>query len=72
MAPQQDIAKYRGKYMAGWDKLREQRYQRQLASGIIDSSWPLSPLPKSWKSTEDVRPWDTYSDKEKELFDQIM
>lgn len=72
MAPQQDIAKYRGKYMAGWDKLREQRYQRQLASGIIDSSWPLSPLPKSWKSTEDVRPWDTYSDKEKERFDQIM
>jgi len=71
-APQQDVAKYRGKYMAGWDKLREERYQRQLAGGIIDSSWPLSPLPKSWKNTEDVLPWDTYSDKEKDRFDQIM
>lgn len=71
-APQQDVAKYRGKYLAGWDKLREERYQRQLASGIIDSSWPLSPLPKSWKNTEDVRPWDTYSDKDKDRFDQIM
>ncbi len=71
-APPKDVAKYRGKYMAGWDKLREQRYQRQLIGGIIDASWPLSPLPKSWKSTEDVRPWDTYSDKEKDRFDQIM
>ena len=27
MAPEATIAKYRGKYMEGWDKLREQRYQ---------------------------------------------
>ena len=31
-----DIAKYRGKYRAGWEQLREQRHQRQVKSGLID------------------------------------
>ncbi|MCK5342345.1 MAG: sulfatase-like hydrolase/transferase, partial [Candidatus Heimdallarchaeota archaeon] len=26
----EDIAKYRGKYMKGWDEIRKERYQRQL------------------------------------------
>lgn len=71
-APAADIAKYRGKYLAGWDKLRERRYQWQVAHGIINSSWPLSPLPKSWNGTEDVVAWDTYNAQEKDRFDQIM
>ena len=32
-APAEVIAKYRGKYMAGWDKLREQRYAKQKRAG---------------------------------------
>ncbi len=39
----EDIAKYRGKYLAGWDKLREHRYQRMIELGIIEPRWPLSP-----------------------------
>lgn len=39
----EDIAKYRGKYKAGWDALREQRHKRQIELGIVDAKWPLSP-----------------------------
>ncbi|WP_442505230.1 arylsulfatase [Novipirellula sp. SH528] len=49
-----DIAKYKGKYMMGWDKLREQRYQRQIAMGLLD--------PQRYKlSGEDSRSysWET-------------
>ena len=35
-AKPQDIAKYRGKYRMGWEELRRQRYERQLALGLID------------------------------------
>ncbi len=44
-APADLIEHYRGKYMAGWDKLREQRHKRQLELGIVDEHWPLSPRP---------------------------
>ena len=42
-APEAAIAKYRERYLAGWDKIRAARYQRQLELGIIDKNWPLSP-----------------------------
>ena len=42
-APERDIAKFRARYLAGWDVIRAQRYQRQLRLGIIDKSWRLSP-----------------------------
>jgi len=73
-APAQDIAKYRGKYMVGWDKLREQRYQWQVDHGIIDSSWPLSPLPNEETNTliGKVVPWDSLTAEKKDRFDQIM
>jgi len=49
----EDIAKYRGTYRIGWDKLRQQRYARLRELGIIDPKWPLSPR------DEDVPPWDS-------------
>tara|TARA_R110002072_G_scaffold222711_1_gene379818 strand:- start:8387 stop:10126 length:1740 start_codon:yes stop_codon:yes gene_type:complete len=42
-AHEEDIDKYRDRYSMGWDKLREQRYQRQIELGLIDPSWKLSP-----------------------------
>lgn len=39
----EDIAKYRGKYKSGWDALRERRHKQQIALGIVDIRWPLSP-----------------------------
>ncbi len=44
-APEEDIARYDGKYSAGWDVLRQERHQRQLESGLLPSRWKLSPRP---------------------------
>src|SRR6201999_4178083 len=65
-APAEDIAKFRGKYMEGWDKLRDERYQRQVQMGIIDKSWPLSPRPP------EVADWDSLTPEQKDRFDHIM
>lgn len=34
----QDIAKYRDKYRDGWDKMREQRYQRQREMWLVNTA----------------------------------
>jgi arylsulfatase len=65
-APADMIAKYRGKYKAGWDKLREERHRRQIEMGIVDAKWPLSPRPP------DVPAWDGLSAAEQDRFDNIM
>ena len=43
MAPAELIAKHRGKYKAGWDRLREARYRRQIAMGLIDGRVAAEP-----------------------------
>jgi len=65
-APAEEIAKFRGKYMVGWDKLREERHKRQIAAGLVDKAWPLSPRPP------EVKAWQECSAEEKDRFDQIM
>jgi arylsulfatase A-like enzyme len=65
-APQEDIDRYRGKYLVGWDKLREERHRRQLEMGIVDAKWPLSQRPP------DVPAWDSLSDADKDYFDRLM
>ncbi|MBN2316095.1 MAG: arylsulfatase [Sedimentisphaerales bacterium] len=54
----EDIAKYRGKYLIGWDKLRRQRYERQIDMGLFERHWKMSPR------DEDVPKWDDVSDKD--------
>ncbi len=66
MAPEATIAKYRGKYMAGWDVLREQRYQRQIESGLIDKTWTLEPRP------EQIPAWEALSLDEQKRYDDMM
>ena len=65
-APADEIAKFRGKYKMGWDKLREQRNARQKELGVVDPAWELSPRPPR------VQAWDKLTDKEKDRFDEIM
>ncbi|HVM49341.1 MAG TPA: arylsulfatase [Candidatus Acidoferrum sp.] len=65
-APADEIAKFRGKYLMGWDKLREQRNARQKELGVVDKSWALSPRPPR------VAAWDSLSDEDKDRFDHIM
>jgi arylsulfatase len=66
MAPQKTIAKYRGKYMQGWDKLREARHRRQIEMGLVDPAWPLCPRPP------EVPAWDSLSQQEQDRYDQMM
>lgn len=42
-AREADIAKFVGRYRTGWDLLRAQRWERQIAAGLVDPSWGLSP-----------------------------
>ena len=66
MAPAELIAKHRGKYRAGWDRMRQERYQRQVRMKLIDANWPLSPR------EPDTPPWDSLSDRQKDRFDNQM
>ena len=61
-APKVDVMKYRGRYRIGWDKLRMQRYDRQLKMGLIDAK--LSPRPKripAWNElTSEEQDWEDF------------
>lgn len=59
--PQAWIDKYKGKFDEGWDKLREETYQRQLKLGIIPPGTKLTPRP------EGLPAWDSLSEDEKKL-----
>ncbi|MFT4155232.1 arylsulfatase [Parafilimonas sp.] len=65
-APQEEIQKFRGKYVNGWEKLREERYKKQIQLGLIDPKWDLSPI------NPNVPDWDTLNAKDKQKFDDIM
>ena len=65
-APAEDIAKFRGKYKAGWGAIRDARYAKQKELGIIDPAWDKSPRPK------DVKAWADVPTEEQDRFDNIM
>ena len=49
------IQKYRGRFAAGWDRLREQRRRRLIRLGIISPDWPTSPRDRevpAWEQAE--------------------
>jgi len=53
-----DIEKYRGKYLKGWDKLRQERYQRQLDMNLFADTFALSPrdsVAPEWQSLSDAK-----------------
>ena len=64
-APHQAPAEYldavRGRYDVGWDVIREQRYQRQLAQGIIPPGTALPP------SNPDAPAWDSLTPAEQHV-----
>lgn len=55
-APESTINKYLGVYEGGWDRLREQRYERMIELGVIDRErWPLPPMEPGvpdWESVD--------------------
>jgi arylsulfatase len=66
MAPREDIARFRGKYKSGWDRLREERYQRQIRMGVIDRRWKLTERPPESPA------WDSLSEADQDRFDLLM
>ena len=66
MAPAEDIARYRGKYLAGWDALREARHRRQIEMGLVDARWPLAPRAPNSPA------WQEVSEEDRQRFDHMM
>ena len=61
-----DIAKYRGNYKMGWDKLREQRFAKQIELGLIDEKWSMS------SKVESIPDWETLDAEKQDEMDLKM
>ena len=57
-AHEEDIARYKGRFDAGWDELRAQRIARMIDMGIIHEDWKLSERDPS------VCPWEQAEHKQ--------
>ena len=60
-APQEYIDKYKGRYDAGYEVLREERIARAKALGVIPVNAP------TYQRLDIVKPWDKLSDEEKKI-----
>ncbi len=60
-APEDYIARHRGKYGMGWEKLRDQRFANQQAQGLLPDSAKLAPR------NPNVGEWDSLSRDEKRI-----
>lgn len=65
-----DIERYRGRYDAGWDAVRTQRFARQQELGIVAEG--VECAPRNHEEGDEVRPWDELSDDERRLFARHM
>jgi arylsulfatase len=65
-APKEWIAKYKGQFSAGWDKLREETFERQKKMGIIPANTKLTPRPA------EIPAWADMSADQKRLFERQM
>jgi len=64
--PKEWIAKYRGKFDQGWDKLREETLARQIRLGVVPKGTRLAPKPEA------IKDWDKLTPDEKKLFARQM
>jgi len=60
--PKEWIAKWKGKFDQGWDKIREESLARQIAMGVVPPGTKLAPKPP------EIKDWDKLSADEKRLF----
>jgi arylsulfatase A-like enzyme len=59
-----DIARYRGKYRAGWDVLRSERHKKMVELGIVEATWKTAP--------SDAKPFKGRTDKQIDDLDLRM
>lgn len=55
-APREFTDKYKGRFDAGWEALREARWRRAQALGIIPAGAPLAALPAKLRKWSDLSP----------------
>jgi arylsulfatase len=65
-APKDWVAKYKGRFDQGWDKVREETYARQKQMGVIPSNTKLT------ARNEDAPLWDTLSADRKKFYAHEM
>jgi len=61
------IAKFKGKFSMGWNKLRDQIFANQKKMGVIPQDAQLTPWP-----TDQIKNWDDLNADEKKLFERQM
>jgi len=61
-APKDWIAKYKGQFDQGWDKVREETFARQKQLGVIPADAKLTPRPDALPA------WDSLSADQKRLY----
>jgi arylsulfatase A-like enzyme len=64
--PKEWIAKYKGKFDQGWDRLREETLARQIQLGVVPAGTKLAPKPDA------IKDWASLSADEKKLFAHQM
>lgn len=64
--PQEWIEKYKGQFAGGWDRLREETFERQKKLGVIPPGTKLTPRPA------EIPAWDDMSADQKRLFERQM
>jgi arylsulfatase A-like enzyme len=64
--PKEWIAKYKGNFDQGWDKVREETLARQIKLGVVPAGTKLAPKPEA------IKDWTTLSADEKKLFAREM
>ena len=64
--PKEYIAKYKGKFDQGWDKLREETLARQIELGVVPAGTKLTARPA------EIPAWDSLSADQKRLFARQM
>jgi arylsulfatase A-like enzyme len=64
--PKDWIAKYKGQFDQGWDKLREETLARQIKLGVVPPDTKLAPKPAA------IKDWDKLTDDEKKLYARQM
>jgi arylsulfatase A-like enzyme len=64
--PKDYIAKYKGQFDQGWDKLREETLARQIKLGVVPEGTKLTKRPA------EIPAWDTLTADQKKLFARQM
>jgi arylsulfatase A-like enzyme len=60
--PREWIARWKGRFDQGWDRMREETLARQIKLGVVPKGTKLAPKPEA------IRDWDKLSPDEKRLF----